>query len=300
MKIAIAGGTGFLGGALVKRLLSEGHQVVILTRKTPESSKAGLSQVQWLVEGSEPERFLKEIDVFINLAGESLNSGRWTSERKERLVKSRLAATNEAIRILGKLNRKPAVFISASAVGLYGTSEKETFTEKNRPGKDFLANLVKQWEAAGSKAKELGIRTVFCRFGIILDQHQSALPQMALPYKLFGGGTIGSGRQWVSWIHREDAVRAILFAIGKSDLKGPVNFTAPHPATMKEFGKTIGLVLRRPHWLPVPSFALRLLLGEMSILVLEGQRALPTVLMEKGFHFRFPHLTEALEDIFKK
>ncbi|ALC92128.1 multidrug MFS transporter [Bacillus sp. FJAT-18017] len=300
MKLAIAGGTGFLGNALVDTLLSEEHEIVILTRKKTSSSKTNLTFVQWMAEESQPERYLEGIEVFINLAGESLNSGRWTTVQKEKLLKSRLDATNEAIRILSKLSKKPSVYISASAVGVYGTSEDKLFTEESSLGQDFLASLVKQWEDAGSKAEELGIRTVFCRFGIILDREESALPQMVFPYKLFGGGTVGSGSQWISWIHREDAVGAILFIIKNNSISGAVNFTSPNPTTMKEFGQTIGQVLRRPHWLPVPSFALKLLLGEMSILVLKGQRVMPVVLVEAGYQFRFPQLKKALEDLFSK
>ncbi|WP_053365268.1 TIGR01777 family oxidoreductase [Bacillus sp. FJAT-27245] len=299
MKIAIAGGSGFLGSALAEALLEKGHEVFILTRKKKESGRAGLSYVQWLSEGSRPEHELAGVDALVNLAGESLNSGRWTPERKKRLLTSRLSAANEAVRIMAAMAEKPKVHIAASAVGFYGTSESKTFVEGSPPGNDFLADVVKRWEDASMQAMDFGIRTVLCRFGIILDSKEGALPRIALPYKLFGGGTVGSGRQWVSWIHLDDAVSGILFAIENEGVKGPVNFTAPEPVPMKDFGKTVGKVLGRPHWLPVPGFALKLLLGEMSSLVLEGQRVMPKKLLDAGYNFRFPELGSALKNIYK-
>ncbi|WP_316570303.1 TIGR01777 family oxidoreductase [Neobacillus sp. YIM B06451] len=299
MKIAIAGGSGFLGSALTEALLEKGHEVFILTRKKKESGRNGLTYVQWLTDGSRPEHELVGIDVFINLAGESLNSGRWTAERKERLLTSRLAAANEAVWIMASMEEKPKVHIAASAVGFYGTSTDKTFIEGSPSGNDFLSDVVKRWEDASMKAADLGIRTVLCRFGIILDRKEGALPRIALPYKMFGGGTVGSGRQWVSWIHLDDTVFGILFAIENEGVSGPVNFTAPEAVPMKGFGKTVGKVLGRPHWLPVPGFALKLLLGEMSTLVLEGQRVMPKKLLDTGYNFRFPELEPALKNIYK-
>lgn len=297
MRIAIAGGSGFLGSALTNYFLEAGHEVFILTRKKKESGRAGLTYVEWLEDGSEPERELEGIDTFINLAGESLNSGRWTEERKERLLMSRLVAAEEAVRIMESLPIKPAVHIAASAVGFYGTSDEKTFTEESPHGNDFLASLVKMWEEVSSKTEAMGIRTVFCRFGIILDKTEGALPRMVLPYKFFGGGTVGTGRQWVSWIHRDDAVGGIVFALENSRLKGPLNFTAPHPEQMKEFGMAIGKALGRPHWLPVPGLALKAFLGEMSTLVLNGQRVMPRNLLEAGYTFQYPRLQEALDNL---
>ncbi|CEG25852.1 TIGR01777 family oxidoreductase [Bacillus sp. B-jedd] len=297
MRIAIAGGSGFLGSTLTDYFLEAGHEVFILTRKKKESGRTGITYVQWLEDESEPEKELRDIHAFINLAGESLNSGRWTEERKERLLMSRLVAAEEAVRIMESLPVKPAVHIAASAVGFYGTSDEKTFTEESSHGNDFLASLVKMWEEVSSKTEAFGIRTVFCRFGIILDKAEGALPRMLLPYKFFGGGTVGSGRQWVSWIHRDDAVGGIVFAMENGGLKGPLNFTAPHPAQMKEFGTVIGKALGRPHWLPVPGIALKVLLGEMSTLVLNGQRVIPRNLLDAGYTFRYPHLQEALDNL---
>ncbi|MBT2688823.1 TIGR01777 family oxidoreductase [Bacillus sp. ISL-47] len=300
MRIAITGGTGFVGSALVKKLLQNGHDLLILTRNAVNKQNSkNLQYVQWLNKDDSPEDELEGIDVFINLAGESINSGRWTEERKKRIFNSRITATKEVLRIISRLAEKPYTLINASAVGYYGTSEKETFTEASKkPGSDFLAETVSRWEMEASKAEEWDVRTIFCRFGIILDKNDGALPRMALPYKLFSGGTVGSGSQWVSWIHLKDVVSGILFCIENEQLQGAVNFTSPNPVTMKEFGKILGEVLHRPHWLPAPDFALKIVLGEMSTLVLEGQKVLPEKLTASGYEFLFKSLKPTLADIY--
>lgn len=296
MKIAVAGGTGFVGKALSDELLSNGHEVLILTRKKRSSSNR-LKFVQWLNDGDLPEKELEGIDAFVNLAGASINS-RWTDEYKQKILDSRLSAATEVKRILEQLKKKPEVLINASAVGFYGTSPEKEFTEASEAGRDFLADTVTRWEAAAAGAGKSGVRVVLCRFGVILDRNEGALPRMVLPYKLYGGGKVGSGTQWLSWIHIKDVIAGILFAIENEQLAGPVNFTAPAPVKMDQFGRTLADVLQKPHWLPVPGFMLKLLLGEMSMLVLEGQRALPKKLLEAGFRFRFPNVKEALMDIF--
>lgn len=301
MKIAVAGGTGFVGKALLNELVKNHHDVVILTRKkrmTQESNNQ-IQYVQWLAENSLPSKYLQDTDIFINLAGESINSGRWTAQRKKTILESRLVAVNEMLKILQDLNRMPKAWINASAIGFYGTSEEDTFTEEDKVhSNDFLSETVKQWEKEVANATLLGIRTVFCRFGIILDKNEGALPKIVFPYKAFIGGNIGHGRQWMSWIHIEDVVKGIMFVIQNENISGPVNFTAPHPVSMKEFGKTLSPILHRPHWLPAPSFALRLLLGEMSTLVLEGQKVLPKKLLANNFQFNYPDLNRALKNIY--
>lgn len=301
MKIAIAGGTGFVGKALVKELVKHNHDVVILTRKSPNKDTGRIQYVQWLNDNSNPIQYLQEIDFFINLAGESINSGRWSESRKEKILKSRIHAVHELLKIMEQLDMKPKAFINASAIGVYGTSETDIYTEEdNGAGTDFLSDTVKKWENAASKATTLGIRTVFCRFGIILDKNEGALPKMVTPYKMYIGGNIGNGHQWMSWIHIEDVIKALLFTMKQEHLNGPINFTAPMPVTMREFGPTLATVLHRPHWLPVPGLALRVLLGEMSTLVLKGQHVLPKKLMENGFEFQYPQLNTALKNIFSK
>ncbi|WP_282142049.1 TIGR01777 family oxidoreductase [Cytobacillus oceanisediminis] len=301
MRIAIAGGTGFVGNALVKKLLEKKHEIFILTRNISHKQHSkNLNYVQWLNDDDSPEDVLESIDVFINLAGESINSGRWTEDRKKRILNSRITATKEVRRIISRLEEKPYTLINASAVGYYGTSQVETFTESSRKsGTDFLAETVRRWEEEAAKAEEFEVRTVFCRFGIILEKNDGALPRMALPFKLFAGGTVGTGSQWVSWIHLDDAVSGILFCIEHEQLQGPVNFTSPYPVTMKEFGQILGEVLNRPHWMPAPGFALKIALGEMSTLVLEGQKVLPEKLQSFGYEFLYPELKAALSDIYK-
>lgn len=301
MRIAIAGGTGFVGNALVKKLLEKKHEIFILTRNISDKQHfKNLNYVQWLNDHDSPEDVLESIDVFINLAGESINSGRWTEDRKKRLLNSRITATKEVRRIISRLEEKPYTLINASAVGYYGTSQVETFTESSRKsGTNFLAETVRRWEEEAAKAEEFEVRTVYCRFGIILEKNDGALPRMALPYKLFAGGTVGTGSQWVSWIHLDDAVSGILFCIEHEQLQGPVNFTSPYPVTMKEFGQILGEVLNRPHWMPAPGFALKIALGEMSTLVLEGQKVLPEKLQSFGYEFLYPELKAALSDIYK-
>lgn len=301
MKIAIAGGSGFVGKEITSHLLQKGHEVCILTRETGTKQKSpGVTYVQWLNDGNTPETELDGIDCFINLAGESLNSGRWTKKRKEQIKESRITAAHEMVRILKKLKRKPKVVLNASAIGYYGTSLTDSFDESDRiDPSDFLSETVTIWEAAAAESETEGIRTVYMRFGVILGKEEGALPRMALPYKLFAGGTIGSGEQWLSWIHIEDVARAAIFCMEQEDIKGPVNFTAPSPATMSRMGKAIGKALRRPHWMPVPSFMLKAALGEMSILILQGQKVFPSKLLKAGYQFAYPGLDQALDNIFR-
>ncbi|MGN1400050.1 MAG: TIGR01777 family oxidoreductase [Bacillus sp. (in: firmicutes)] len=298
MKVAIAGGTGLIGKALTDRLTEQGHSVIILTRKE-RKRKGVVKYVQWLNEGDNPEYHLEGIDVFINLAGESLNSGRWTKQRKERILQSRLIAVQEMTRIVRILKEKPKTILNASAVGYYGPSANDIYDETSiRPTGDFLSRTVHLWEAEVNKLNETeDIRIVLMRMGVVLAEGSQALRNMVIPYKLFAGGTVGRGNQWLSWIHIEDIVQASMFCIEHESISGPVNFTAPQPATMKTAGKAIGSALQRPHWLPVPSFALRLALGEMSTLVLDGQNVIPKKLLDAGYLFRYPVVSSAMDNI---
>lgn len=296
MKIAISGGTGFIGKYLSTFFIQKGYTVYILTRKNKiETSNPNLQYVQWTPDL--PTFPLSSIDVVINLAGESINS-RWTKKQKEAILNSRIQATRGLIKQLQTLSTKPHTFINASAIGYYGTSETESFTEQQEtPGNDFLAETVFLWEQEACKARSLEIRTIYARFGVILGADGGALPKMLLPYQFYIGGTIGSGNQWLSWIHIDDVVRMIDFIIHKEEINGPLNITAPLPIRMKEFGETIATIMRKPHWLPVPSFMLHALLGEMSILVLEGQHVLPSKAIEHGYQYTFPAIDHALQNI---
>lgn len=297
MKIVIAGGTGFVGKELTRLLQENGHEIIILTRNKTVQKK-DIQYVQWLQQGARPEQFLDTVDAFVNLAGISLNNGRWTKKQKKAIYTSRMDATLEIVRIMEHLSAKPKVLINASAVGIYPTSTSATYTEDSMDyATDFLGTTVQDWERQARRAEKLGVRVAFARFGVILGRDQGALPSMLLPYKMHIGGTIGSGEQWLSWVHVEDVARAIYFAITNENIKGPFNVTAPHAVRMKDFGKTIAMIMGRSHWMPVPSIAMRLALGEQSVLVLEGQHVLPTVLEKQHFTFHFPHLKEALYDL---
>lgn len=301
IKIVIAGGSGFIGQILTRFLVDIGHEIIILSRKSKDHPSQNVSYIEWLNDGNAPESGLESTDVFINLAGVSINDGRWSKKHQESIYKSRMTATNELIRIIGSLQNKPSVLINASAIGIYPQSLQQNYTEdSNVVANDFLGKTVKDWEDTAKLAEKFGVRTVFMRFGVVLGKGASALSLMTLPYKLFAGGTVGSGKQWVSWVHETDVVRAIHFAIENSRIRGPVNVTAPSPIRMKEFGQVIGTVLNRPHWIPVPAFALKIALGEKSKLVLEGRQVQPRVLIEEGFEFKFPSLEVALKDLLIK
>jgi len=298
MRIVIAGGTGLIGRKVTEVLLEEGHEVVILTRQKVHSDRSGVTYVQWLEAGAQPEREMESADGFVNLAGVSLNDGRWTAKHREQIYESRMKATDEILRIMAALPVKPAVLVNASAIGIYPASTEAMYMEDaSKLAEDFLGRTVLDWERRASAAETLGVRTVYTRFGVVLDKRSGALPLMSLPYRLFAGGTVGSGRQWVSWVHVTDAARAVAFALKNDALRGPVNVTAPVPKRMKEFGRTIASVLNRPHWFPVPAFAMKLILGAKSSLVLEGQHVMPEALAKNGFAFQYPELEAALKDL---
>lgn len=299
MKIVIAGGSGFIGQKLTVALHNEGHKIVILSRKK-SVSKDNISYVKWLQAGDFPEKEIGFADVFINLAGVSINDGRWTAPHQQQIYESRMTATDELLRIISALPKKPSVLINASAIGIYPASTEKTYTEQSTEiADDFLGKTVHDWEQRAATVEADGIRAVFMRFGVVLGREGGALPLMTMPYHFFAGGTVGSGKQWLSWVHIDDLVRAILFVIQDQQIRGPVNVCAPEPKRMKDFGKTIGTVLHRPHWLPMPSFAMQLLLGKKSALVLEGQHVIPTVLQQAKFKFSYPTLSAALENILK-
>ncbi|GGM29814.1 epimerase family protein YfhF [Paraliobacillus quinghaiensis] len=298
MNIAITGGTGFIGKNVTELLVAEGHHVYILTR-SPEKHQGTeyIHYVGWLSDRFKPEQALVDCDAIINLAGESL-FGYWTTEKKERIISSRIKVTNRVIDLIKAMKKKPEVLINASAVGYYGTSTTEMFTEETTEnGNDFLAKVTKQWEDTAKQASELGVRVVYARLGIVLG-NEGTLPLMALPYKLFVGGKIGSGEQWISWVHVKDVAHIILFAIENSKINGPLNITAPKPVQQKVFSKHLAKKLRRPDWLPVPTFFLRTLLGEMSILVVNGQAVLPKKIEAHGYHHNYPDIEQALTAIY--
>ena len=297
VKVAISGGTGFVGKKLTALLKEQNFEVFILTRGE-EKTVDGVQYIRWM-DGARPEQRLEGLTAFVNLSGVSLNEGRWTEERKKAIYESRIDTTNEVIRIMENLVDRPKVFVNASAIGIYPTSETAVYDETNTTlSNDFLGTVVQHWEDNAARVQKLGVRVCLTRFGVILGRDEGALPLITLPYKLFVGGTVGSGNQWLSWIHIDDVARAILFAIENGQLSGPINLASPNPKRMKHFGKIVGYALGRPHWLPVPSITLKAALGERSILVLEGQYVEPKKLLENGFQFKFVSLHDAIDDLY--
>jgi uncharacterized protein (TIGR01777 family) len=306
MKVAVTGATGFVGTRLVERLQSEGHQVVVLTRSAAIAEKAfpksAYSNVEIVtydpMESGNWQDAIAGCDGVVNLAGEPIAENRWTPERKQSLMNSRKITTQKVVEAIAKANPKPSVLVNASAIGYYGTSETATFDETSSPGNDFLAEVCQAWEAEASKVKESGTRLVILRIGIVLGMG-GALGKLLTPFKLFAGGPIGSGRQWFSWIHREDLVSLIVRSLTHPEMEGTYNATAPHPVRMAEMTTTLGQVMNRPSWLPVPGVALEALLGDGAKVVLEGQEVQPKRTLASGFEYQYSTIQPALEQILR-
>jgi uncharacterized protein len=297
MKIVVAGGSGFLGEPLVKRLQARGDDVAVLTRNATHV-RLGASHVravQWDAKSQGPwSDEAAAADVVINLAGENVGEGRWTAERKQRMVASRLDATHAIVEALRRDPSRPRTLINASAVGFYGNRGDELLDEGSARGAGFLADLVERWEAAAREAEPLA-RLVVVRFGAVLDGEGGALKKMALPFKLGAGGPVGSGTQWMSWIDRDDAVRLVEWAIDHDSARGIYNATSPQPVRNREFARALGRTLHRPALIPAPAFALRLVFGQMGEeVLLAGQRVIPRRAEAEGFAFSRPGLDEAL------
>ncbi|MBD2628100.1 thylakoid membrane protein ThyD [Trichormus variabilis] len=304
MKVAITGATGFVGSRLVKRLQEEGHRVLVFSRNTGFAHKVFPSQAFPNLEilaytpgvSGAWQDAIAGCDGVVNLAGEPIAEERWTPERKQKILNSRKLGTQKIVEAIAKVNPQPTVLVNASAIGYYGTSETATFDENSPSGRDFLAQVCQEWEAEAQKVKDAGVRLVILRFGIVLG-NGGALGKMITPFKLFAGGPIGSGRQWFSWIHIDDIVNLILQALTKPEMEGIYNATAPQPVRMTELSSTMGQVMNRPSWLPVPSFALEAMLGDGAVVVLEGQQVLPKRTLTSGFEFKYPNLPAALKQI---
>lgn len=301
MKILVTGSTGLVGTALVRALAKEGHTVCRLVRPTTVVKPVETDgfQVNWNPTTGELGGAAVGADAVVNLAGASIADGRWSERRKSELRRSRIVTTRALVTALAKMNARPRVLISASATGFYGNRGDEALTEESQPGSDFLSSLAREWEAEAKKAEAIGIRVVLARFGAILARDGGALPRMALPLKIFVGGKIGSGKQWMSWISLDDVVSILRFAIEKNDIRGPVNAISPQPLQNAEFTKILARALHRPALFPAPAFALRLVLGEMAdALLLSSQRVVPQKLQQLGFQFQHSDLTGALESVF--
>lgn len=300
MRVIITGGTGFIGRALARSLLANGHEVIALSRR-PEQARGlppGVRVVRWdahTAEGWGP--LVEDAAAIVNLAGESIAGGPWTAERKRRIHDSRVNAGRAVVAAVQAAGRKPGVVIQASAVGYYGPHGDEEVTEDTPPGEDFLARVAVAWEASTAPVEALGVRRVIIRTGLPLSREGGVFPFFLLPFKFFVGGPLGDGRQWLPWIHLADEIGAIRFLMENEQAQGPFNLSAPNPVTNAEFSRILGRVMRRPSFLRVPAFALRLVLGELSTLMLSGQRQVPHRLVEMGYHFRFPELEVALRDL---
>jgi uncharacterized protein (TIGR01777 family) len=299
MKLVITGGTGFIGSILTDRLWNQFHSVALLSRRPPP--EVNVTKKEWFAwqpgMGGAWEAVVDGADGIINLAGEPIAGKRWSSAQKEVLRSSRINATKSLVNAVAKTKAKPKFLINASAVGYYGPHGDETVTEQTGPGQDFLSRLCVDWEEEAKKAEALGVRVALVRTGIVLDKGKGALAKMVPPFKMFVGGPLGSGQQWMPWIHIEDHIGLICFLMENDGARGPFNATVPNPVTMETFSKTLGDVLNRPSWASVPPSALALLLGEMADMLTTGQRAVPEAALKLGYTFKYPYLLDALRSL---
>lgn len=299
MKILIAGGTGLIGSALAESLAASGHQIGIISRN-PASVNRKYQAVSW--EKSSLQKELARTGGVINLAGASLAGNnplqmRWTPKRKETILSSRLTVGEKLVKAISTLDQKPEVFLQASAIGFYGNQGMQPADENTKSGKDFLAKVCREWESSTAPLEELGVRRIVLRIGLVLSQEGGLLPLLALPFRFFVGGKIGTGNQYLSWIHLQDIVQSIQFLISDPAHQGVYNLTAPNPETNQRFSQLLGKALHRPSWLPVPALLLKAALGEASTLALEGRPVYPTRLLKSGYQFKFPNLEESLLDL---
>jgi uncharacterized protein len=305
MKIAITGATGLVGSRLVEKFQQAGHEILVFTRNPNKAQKLfpasvfpKLEVVQYTPqESGDWQQKVSGCDAVINLAGEPI-AERWTPQQKQAIMESRQLGTRKLVEAIAMASQKPQVLVSGSAIGYYGTSETATFDENSPSGNDFLAQVCQNWEAEAQKVTEFGVRLVIFRIGIVLA-NGGALGKMIGPFKMFAGGPIGSGKQWFSWIHRDDLVNLIYQATERADMSGVYNATSPNPVRMGKLCQTLGEVMNRPSWLPVPDFVLEILLGDGAIVVLQGQQVIPQKTQATGFNYQYSELKPALAEIVK-
>ena len=301
MRIILFGGSGFLGKHLIIRLSASGHSITLITRR-PEAMKQMVQSAVAVHPWTTAEALasiLDGADAIVNLMGESIGAKRWSVKRKQEILSSRLETTKAIVQAIGLASKRPSVLLNASAVGYYGNVESGDVTEEHVPGKDFLADVCVRWEEEARKAELFGVRVALARTGIVLAKDGGALQRMLLPFRLFAGGPLGSGKQWFPWIHIDDEIGAMIHLLQHAQLSGPVNLVSPESLTMKQFCSALGKAMHRPSWAQVPSFVLKAVLGEMAeALVLGGQKVVPRKLTQSGYRFRYPGIDQALVEIF--
>lgn len=299
MRILITGASGLIGKALQRSFAEKGYEMLLAGRGEPKNA----NQIQWSVEDGFREEDLPRIeglDAVVHLAGEGIAGLRWTDEKKKAIRDSRVNGTRNLVNTLADLKRKPKVLVAGSAMGFYGDRGDDILTETSRPGDTFLSDVCKDWETESRRAEDSGIRTVLLRTSIVLSKDGGALATMLTPFKLGVGGVVGSGKQWMSWISLDDVIEIINYAIENENLRGAVNVASPNPVTNEEFTKTLGEVLYRPTFLPLPEFAVNLVFGEMGdALLIDSTRVEPKRLQEAGYKFKFTDLKSALENAVK-
>lgn len=305
MRIFLAGGTGLVGTRLIARLKGRGDDVVLLTRR-PDAARQKFGEGCTVVEGdpTQPGAWadaLAGCDAVVNLVGENVFARRWSKSFKELLRSSRVQSTENVVAALARSPKtadgRGKVLVNASAIGYYGPTDDEELDETRPPDDDFLGRLCVEWERAAQAAAAFGVRVVMLRIGVVFDREGGALREMLRPFKMFVGGPVGSGRQYVSWIHHEDMAGLILLALDTEQATGPINATAPNPVTNREVAKAIGRVLRRPSFMKAPWFMLRAALGEVANIITTGQRVVPRRALELGYSFKFPEVEGALRDV---
>jgi len=304
MRIIITGGTGLIGQALTRSLIADGHDVTVLSRNPSKQKNAptGAHLVQWDAQTAQGWGELANgADAIVNLAGEGIGDGRWSNARRKRIVQSRINAGAAVMQAISAATDKPRALVQASAVGYYGPRAAEVVTETESPGSDWLAHVVWEWENTTAAAVRLGVRRTVARTGLVFSLKGGSFPKMKLPFDLvFAGGPLGNGKQYVPWIHLDDEVRALRFLIENEAAEGAYNLSAPNPVTYRQFAEAMGKVMGRTSFMPTPGFALKAVLGDMSSIVLTGQRVVPSRLLEQGFTFTWPDLEPALRNILNK
>ncbi|HJS51651.1 MAG TPA: TIGR01777 family oxidoreductase [Pyrinomonadaceae bacterium] len=299
MRILITGASGLIGTSLQRSFDEKGYEMLLASRSEPKSER----DIQWNADtgfAKEDLPRLEGLDAAIHLAGESISALRWTDEKKKAIRDSRVHGTRTMIETFAQLEKKPKVFISASAIGFYGDRGDDEVTETSAAGDTFLSDVSKEWESESRRAEDMGIRTVLLRNGIVLSKEGGALATMMTPFKLGVGGVVGSGKQWMSWVSLDDVVGIVNYALENENLRGAINVASPNPVTNEEFTKTLGEVLYRPTFLPLPEFAVNLVFGEMGdALLIDSTKVIPKRLLDAGYKFKYPEIKPALENAVK-